>query len=99
MLRYIRKNKNLGLESYAKKEDAPLYGLLIHAIINTEKQFMVFYYSIWKDCPYTGRSIGAYVVFYQGGPIDNCTHVSGPVAQHSAESEYNVSCTAVMCLS
>ena len=89
MLRYIRKNKNLGLESYAKKEDAPLYGLLIHAIINTEKQFMVFYYSIWKDCPYTGRSIGAYVVFSQGVSIYHFTHVPGQVSQSCDESGYN----------
>ena len=57
---------------------------------------MVFYDSVWKDCTYTGRSTGAYVVFYQGGPIDNCTHVSGPVAKSSAESEYNSSYNAEM---
>ena len=31
--------------------------------------------------------------FYQVGPIDHGTHVPGPVAQSSAESEYNASCT------
>ena len=35
-------------------------------------------------------------MFYQGGPIDNCTHVPGPVAQYSAESEYTAACTTVM---
>ena len=43
-------------------------------------------------------STGAYIVFCLGGPIDNCTHVPGPVDQSSAESEYNIACTSVMAL-
>ena len=39
-----------------------------------------------------------YIIFYQGGPIDHGTHVPGLVAQSSAESEYNVACTAGMAL-
>ena len=39
----------------------------------------------WQDCPDTGRSTGAYIIFYQCGPIDHGTHVTGPVAQSSAE--------------
>ena len=50
---------------------------------------MAFSYSSWQDCPDTGRSKGAYIIFYQGGPIDHGTHVPGPVAQSGAESEYN----------
>ena len=42
-----------------------------------------------KDRPSNGISTGAYIVFYKGGPIDNCTHVTGTVAQYSAESECN----------
>ena len=45
----------------------------------------------WKN----NRSI---YYFYQGGPIDHATHVPGPVAQFSAESEYNAACTAGMSL-
>ena len=37
-------------------------------------------------------------MFYQGGPIEHCTHVPGPVAQSSAESKYNVSYTTGMAL-
>ena len=37
-----------------------------------------------------------YIIFYQGGPIDHGTHVSGPVAQSSAESKYNTAFTAGM---
>ena len=55
---------------------------------------MAFSHSIWKDCTDTGRSTGAYIIFYQGGPIDHGTHVPGPIAQSSAESEYNAACTA-----
>ena len=35
-------------------------------------------------------------IFYQCGPIDHGTHIPGPVAQSSAESEYNAVCTAGM---
>ena len=57
---------------------------------------MVFSDSSWQDFPDTGRSTWAYIIFYQGGPIDHGTHVPGPVAQSSAESEYNAACTAGM---
>ena len=59
---------------------------------------MVFYYSLWKDWPDTGRSTGSYIVFYQCGPIENCTHVTFSVAQSSAESEFNIACTSGMAL-
>ena len=48
---------------------------------------MVLSNSIWENCSDTGRSTGAYNLFYKGGPIDHCTHIPGPVAQSSAESE------------
>ena len=35
-------------------------------------------------------------MFYQGVTIDNLPHVTGPVSQYSAESEYNKSCTSGM---
>ena len=54
---------------------------------------MAFSDSIWQYCPETGRSTGAYIIFYQGGTIDHVTHVPGPVAQSSAEIEYNAACT------
>ena len=57
---------------------------------------MAFSDSSWQDFPDTGRSTGAYIIHYQGGPIDHGTHVPGPVAQSSAESEYNAACTAGM---
>ena len=53
----------------------------------------------WTDFPETGRSTGAYIIFYQGGSIDHGTHVPGPVTQSSAESEYNSACTSEMALS
>ena len=59
---------------------------------------MTFFDSSWQDCSYTGRSTGAYIIFYQGGPIDHSTNVPGPVYQSSAESEYNAAYTAGMAL-
>ena len=95
MFRYIRDNKNLGLK-YARIEDSHLSNLLRQASIKTENQMMLFSDSICQDCPDNGRRTGAYIVLYQGGPIDHCTHVTGPVAQSSDESEYNASCTALL---
>ena len=59
---------------------------------------MAFSDSSWQGCPDTGRSTGAYIIYYQGGTIDHGTHVPGPVAQSSSESEYNSACTAGMAL-
>ena len=59
---------------------------------------MVLSYYSWKYCPDTGRSTVAYMIFYQGGPIDHGTHVPGPVAQSSVEIEYNSACTSEMTL-
>ena len=59
---------------------------------------MVLSGSIWKECTYNGISTGAYIVFYQGGTIDNFTYVSGKISQYSAESEYNSAFTAVASL-
>ena len=39
---------------------------------------MDFYDSSWKDCLDTGISIGAYIIFYQGGTIDHGTYAPGP---------------------
>ena len=50
---------------------------------------MDFSDSSWQYCPDTGRITGAYIIFYQGGKIEHGTHVPVPVAQSSAESEYN----------
>ena len=37
-------------------------------------------------------------MFYQGVTIYHCTHVTGPVAQYSTESEYNSTRTAGIAL-
>ena len=76
--------------------DAPVTDLLIQASIKTKNHLMGFYDSSWKYCPDTGRSTGAYIILYQGGPIEYGTHVPGTVAQSSAESEYNEACTTGM---
>ena len=54
--------------------------------------------SSWQNFPDTGRITVSYIILYQGGSIDHGTHVSGPVAQSSAESDYNAACTAGMVL-
>ena len=94
LLRYIRDNKTLGLKYYADINDAPVTDPLGQANIKTKNHLMAFSGSSWQDFPDTGKSTGAYIIFYQGGTIDHGTHVPGPVDQPSAESEYNSACTA-----
>ena len=74
---------------YTDMKSAPLSDLLIQSRINAENQLMEFSDSSCQDCPDTGRSKGAYIVFYQGGQIDHGTNVPEPVAQSSSESDYN----------
>ena len=84
------------LKSYVDIKDAPLSDLLIQANINIDNQLIAFSDYSCLDCPYIDIITGAYIIFYQGGPIDYGTYVSGTVAQSSTESEYNVACTARM---
>ena len=98
LLRYIRYNTTLVLKYYADLNDAPITDLLRQADIKTKNHLMVFSDSSWQDCAYTGRNTGAYIIFYQGGPVHHDTHVLVTVAQSSAESDYNAACTAVMAL-
>ena len=84
LLRYFRDNKTLGLKYYADLNYAPVTDIFIQANIKTKNHLMDFSDSSWQDCSDTGRSTVAYIIFYQGGPIDHVTHVPGPVAQSSA---------------
>ena len=96
--RYIRDNITLGLKYFTNTKDTPLSDLLIQPSIKTENQLMAFFDFSWQDFPYTGRSKLAYIIFYKSGKIDHGTHVPGPVAQSSAESEYNAEYTLGMAL-
>ena len=60
--------------------DATVTDLLRKVSIKTKDRFMVFPNSSQQDCPDTGRSTGAYIIVYQGGPIDHGNHVPGPVS-------------------
>ena len=66
LLRYIRDNKTLGLNYYADLNYAPVTNLLRQANIKTNNSLMDFSDSSWQDCPDTGRSTGAYIIYYQG---------------------------------
>ena len=67
----------MGLKYYADMNDAPVSDLLRQPSIKTENHLMAFSDSIWQDCPDNGRITGAYMIFYQGVPIDHGTHVPG----------------------
>ena len=72
------------LKYYADMEDAPWSNMLRKYSIKTENQLIVFSDSSWKDCPDTGSSTVAYIIFYQCVTIYHVTHVPGPVSQSSA---------------
>ena len=86
LLRYIRDNNTLSLKYYADLNGAPVADLLRQANIKTNNHLMDSSDYIWQDCRDTGRSTGAYIIFYLGESIDHGTHVPGPDAQSSAES-------------
>ena len=67
LMRYIRDNKNFGLNYYADLNDAPVTDLLRQANIKTKNHLMAFYSSSCQYFPDTGRSTGAYIIFYQDG--------------------------------
>ena len=72
------------MKYYDDNNDAPLSDLLKQAIINTENQLMAFSDSSWQYFPETNRSTGAYIIFYQDGPIGHGTHVPVPVSKSRA---------------
>ena len=74
----------MGLQYYADINYAPETDLLRQAIIKNENHLMDFSASNSQYCPDTVRSTGAYMIFYQGGPIDHGKHVTVSVAQSSA---------------
>ena len=71
------------MEYYDDIKDAPLYELLRQANIKTKNQLLMFYDSSWQDCPDTGRSTVAYIIFYQVRPMKHGTYISVPFAQSS----------------
>ena len=75
LLRYISDNKTLGMKYYADMNDASVTDLLVQANIKTKNHLMDFSDSSWQDFPDTRRSIGAYIIFYQGGTIDHGTYL------------------------
>ena len=76
LLRYISYNKTLELKYYFEMKDTFLSDLLRQVSIKNENQLMVFSDSIWKYFPDTVRITEAYIIFYQGVPIDYVTHVT-----------------------
>ena len=64
VLRYFRDNKTLGLKYYSDLNDAPVTDLLRQANIKTKNHLMDFSDYSWQNFPDTGRSTGAYIIFY-----------------------------------
>ena len=86
LLRYINYNKTLGLKYYADMNDAPVTDLFRQSSIKTENHLMAFMILVSKIVQKLRKSTRSYIIFYQGGPIENVTHVPVPLAQSSAEN-------------
>ena len=96
LLRYTRDHTNYGIKFYADWSVSPLANLLREANVVSERPLLTFSDSSWQDCVDTGRSTGAYYIFYQGGIVDMSSNVPDPVAMSSAEAEYNEAAVATM---
>ena len=69
-----------GLTFYSKIEDAPIHKMLkMNDIVPSRKMF-TFCDSSWDDDYDTSRSTGGYLVFYQGGVVDDSSNMPIPVA-------------------
>ena len=84
-----------GLTFYLPGHEPPIYDL----VRRCEPDFnfhlhpiLIFCDSSWQDCPDTGRSTGAFYVYLNRSLVSATTFVPVPVAQSSAEAEYNA-CT------
>ena len=66
---------------YTDQKYVPVYDRLRQDSIKNWNQLMAFHDYSWQDFPETGISIGAYIIFYQGSPIDHDTHITVPVTQ------------------
>ena len=64
LFRYIRDNNTLGLKYYTDLNDAPVTDLLRQANIKTNNNLMAFSDNSWQYFQDTGRSTGAYIIFY-----------------------------------
>ena len=71
----------MGLKYYDDMNDSLVPDLLRQASIKNENQLISFSDSSWKYFPETIISTGEYMIFYQGGKIDQGTHIPGPVAR------------------
>ena len=88
----------MGLKYYAVMKNAPSSDILRHANIKNENKLVALSDSRWEYYPKTGRSTGAYMIFYQCVKVYYGTHVPVSVSQSSVDSEYNTACTAGMAL-
>ena len=98
--RYLRKHPNFALRFYHKYEDSPIFEdikkIKFGETYKTIPLTLTYYDSSWQDCPDTGRSTGSFLILHQGGVIDYNSFLPVPVAQSSAEAEYNAGAIAAM---
>ena len=98
LLRYLRDHPNYGLQYYSNWTTSPVYKIISDNNITTSTSLISFSDSNWQDDHGTARSTGAYIIFYQGGPVDFSSNLPQPIALSSAEAKYNEACLACVAI-
>ena len=93
LLHHIRTCRtNYGTMFHSPQSQPPIYDLVKRS--HPEFDFkshplLLFTDSSWQDCPDTSRSTGCYHIYLHGSLVDSASFVPIPIANSSAEAEYN----------
>lgn len=99
LLHHVRTQRlSMGLRFYSPKSTSPIQTLLTKTHPNfkfTQHPIIMFTDSSWQDCPDTGKSTGAYLIYMFGSLVDAASFIPTPIALSSAEAEYNAGAFAL----
>ena len=99
LLHHVRTHKlDYGLKFYPLNGNPPIFDLIkrCEPNFNFDKfPIVIFCDSSWQDCVDTRRSTGAYYIYINSSLVISTTVVPTPIAQSSAEAEYNACAYAV----
>jgi hypothetical protein len=79
-----------GVKFYSNNALSPLHNYLTTTqnSIHNNSPIVCFTDSSFQDCPDSGRSTGAYLIFMQGGVVDVASFMPSLVAHSTCEAEY-----------
>ena len=93
LIHHLRTHKlTYGTKFYPPNSNPPINDLIKRCCPDFDLNkypIVIFCDSSWQDCVDTGRSTGAYYIYINGSLVTAATFVPTPIAQSSAEAEYN----------